>query len=57
MAMTTHGRGGSHRGMMGSITGRVLDGTMLPLLIVPPQPEHSETEQTKHTSDEHAGTG
>jgi nucleotide-binding universal stress UspA family protein len=40
IAMTTHGRGSYHHGMMGSITGRVLDGTMLPLLIVPPQSEH-----------------
>ena len=34
MALTTHGRGGVQRWLMGSITERVLQSTKLPLLVV-----------------------
>jgi nucleotide-binding universal stress UspA family protein len=37
IAMSTHGRGGLERLMMGSITERVLHATKLPMLIVRPQ--------------------
>jgi nucleotide-binding universal stress UspA family protein len=37
IAMSTHGRGGLERLMMGSITERVLHSTKLPMLIVRPQ--------------------
>ena len=37
IAMSTHGRGGLERLMMGSVTERVLHGTKLPMLIVRPQ--------------------
>ncbi len=36
IAMSTHGRGGLKRWMVGSITERVLDATRLPMLIVRP---------------------
>jgi nucleotide-binding universal stress UspA family protein len=36
IAMTTHGRGGLARWIMGSITERVLNTTRLPMLIVHP---------------------
>ncbi|HET9919927.1 MAG TPA: universal stress protein [Ktedonobacteraceae bacterium] len=38
IAMSTHGRGGIQRWMVGSITERVLKGTHLPMLIVRPRP-------------------
>jgi len=37
IAMSTHGRGGLERLMMGSVTERVLHGTKLPMLIVRPR--------------------
>ncbi len=37
IAMSTHGRGGFERLMMGSVTERVLHSTKLPMLIVRPQ--------------------
>lgn len=37
IALTTHGRGGLQRWMMGSIAERVLEGAHLPVLIVRPQ--------------------
>jgi len=37
IAMTTHGRGGLERWMMGSVTERVLAGTKLPVLVMRPQ--------------------
>ena len=37
IAMSTHGRGGLERLVMGSVTERVLQATMLPVLIVRPQ--------------------
>jgi nucleotide-binding universal stress UspA family protein len=37
IAMSTHGRGGLERLMMGSVTERVLHATRLPMLIVRPQ--------------------
>ena len=37
IAMSTHGRGGLERWMMGSVTDRVLSASRLPLLIVRPQ--------------------
>jgi nucleotide-binding universal stress UspA family protein len=37
IAMSTHGRGGLERLIMGSITERVLHSTKLPMLIVRPQ--------------------
>jgi nucleotide-binding universal stress UspA family protein len=37
IAMSTHGRGGLERWMMGSVTERVLSASRLPLLIVRPQ--------------------
>jgi nucleotide-binding universal stress UspA family protein len=37
IAMSTHGRGGLERLMMGSVTERVLHSTRLPMLIVRPQ--------------------
>lgn len=37
IAMSTHGRGGLERLMMGSVTERVLHATKLPMLIVRPQ--------------------
>ncbi len=37
IAMSTHGRGGLERLMMGSVTEGVLNATKLPILIVPPQ--------------------
>jgi nucleotide-binding universal stress UspA family protein len=36
IAMATHGRGGLHRWVMGSVTDRVLHATHLPLLVVRP---------------------
>jgi nucleotide-binding universal stress UspA family protein len=41
IAMATHGWGGLRHRMAGSVTGRVLDGTTLPLLIVHPQQQHA----------------
>ncbi len=38
IAMSTHGREGLQRWMIGSITERVLEATRLPMLIVRPQP-------------------
>ncbi len=43
IAMTTHGRGGFERWMIGSITERVLTGTTLPLLIVRPHEQRTPT--------------
>jgi nucleotide-binding universal stress UspA family protein len=38
LAMATHGRGGIERWVMGSVTGRVLEATKLPMLVIrPPQ--------------------
>jgi nucleotide-binding universal stress UspA family protein len=37
MALATHGRGGLHRWVMGSITERVLSATRLPLLVIRPK--------------------
>jgi nucleotide-binding universal stress UspA family protein len=37
IAMATHGRGGLHRWVMGSVTERVLSATKLPLLVIRPQ--------------------
>jgi len=37
IAMSTHGRGGLERWVMGSVTERVLGATRLPMLIVRPQ--------------------
>ena len=41
IAMATHGWGGLQHRMAGSVTGRVLDGTTLPLLMVHPQQQHA----------------
>ncbi len=43
IAMSTRGRGGLERLMMGSVTEGVLDATKLPMLIVPPQRKESDT--------------
>src|SRR5712691_1305695 len=40
IAMSTHGRGGLERWVMGSVTERVLSGTRLPLLVVCRLPRH-----------------
>lgn len=37
IAISTHGRGGVERWVMGSVTERILNATMLPMLIVRPQ--------------------
>lgn len=37
IAISTHGRGGLERWVMGSVTERLLNSTKLPMLIVPPQ--------------------
>jgi nucleotide-binding universal stress UspA family protein len=37
IAMTTHGRGGLERWLLGSVTERIIDGAKLPLLVVRPQ--------------------
>ena len=37
IAMGTHGRGGLHRWVMGSITERVLSAARLPMLVVRPK--------------------
>ena len=37
IAMSTHGRGGLERLMMGSVTEHVLNATKLPMLLVRPQ--------------------
>ncbi|HLJ36594.1 MAG TPA: universal stress protein, partial [Ktedonobacteraceae bacterium] len=37
IAISTHGRGGLERWVMGSVTERLLNTTKLPMLIVPPQ--------------------
>lgn len=37
IAISTHGRGGLERWVMGSVTERLLNNTKLPMLIVPPQ--------------------
>jgi len=39
IAMSTHGRGGLERWVMGSVTERVLSATKLPLLVVRPEEE------------------
>ena len=42
LAMATHGRGGIERGVMGSVTERVLEATTLPMLVVrPPKESHT----------------
>ncbi len=41
IAMSTHGRGGWERWVMGSVTERVLGATKLPLLVV--RPQHMQT--------------
>jgi nucleotide-binding universal stress UspA family protein len=46
IAMTTHGSYGLPRWVMGSITGRVLHATWLPLLIVRPPDMIDKTHQT-----------
>lgn len=38
IALTTHGRSGLERWLVGSVTERVIEGTKLPLLVVRPQP-------------------
>ncbi|HLI89402.1 MAG TPA: universal stress protein [Ktedonobacteraceae bacterium] len=47
IALTTHGRSGLERWLMGSVTERVLDGTKLPLLVVRPQPLAAAPPQKK----------
>jgi nucleotide-binding universal stress UspA family protein len=47
IAMATHGRGAMTRWLMGSVTGRVLHGTKLPMLIVRSDAEHTTREWTK----------
>jgi nucleotide-binding universal stress UspA family protein len=51
IAMTTHGRKGLERWMVGSITERVLDGTHLPLFVVP-MPQEAKGAATSEPSRE-----
>ena len=37
IAMATHGRGGLHRWVMGSVTERVVSASRLPLLVIRPK--------------------
>lgn len=53
LAMSTHGRSGLKRLVIGSITGRVLHSTKLPLLIVRPQQRAAK----KESIQTQAGTG
>ncbi len=48
IAMTTHGYSGLPRWVMGSVTGRVLHATRLPLLIVRPQDMVDKDHQTQN---------
>jgi nucleotide-binding universal stress UspA family protein len=41
IVLATNGWGGLQHRMAGSVTGRVLEGTRLPLLIVHPQQQHT----------------
>jgi len=49
LVMTTHGRGGPQHRMMGSIVGRLLRATHLPMMIVPlsQRTHHAPTHQTR----------
>ena len=47
LAMSTHGRSGWERWVIGSITERVLHGTTLPLLIIRPERIEKVTEIAK----------
>lgn len=51
IALTTHGRTGFERWVMGSIAERLLDGTRLPLLVVPASwsPGHNQQETKEET--------
>jgi len=49
IALTTHGRSGPARWMMGSITERILGATRLPLLVV--RPQHTDTLRASQESD------
>jgi nucleotide-binding universal stress UspA family protein len=51
IAMTTHGRSGLERWLMGSVTERVIDGTKLPLLVVPPQQLTTSPSPRKEKND------
>ena len=57
LVMTTHGRGGLHHRMMGSISNRMLHTTSLPLMIVPSTgtnhhtQAHQERSQAKTSQD------
>lgn len=56
IAMTTHGRGGLERWVMGSITERVLNATKLPMLIVRPQKAATKHEEHEDAKDATAST-
>jgi len=43
MVLATHGRGGPERWMQGSVTEHILGATRLPMLIVRPKDQHSQT--------------
>lgn len=47
LALTTHGRSGLRRWLLGSVTERVLHSSTLPLLIVHPQPIAPSSPQTR----------
>ncbi|HEU5382485.1 MAG TPA: universal stress protein, partial [Ktedonobacteraceae bacterium] len=48
LVLTTHGRSGLKRWLLGSVTERVLHGSCLPLLIVHPSNVTSDPEQTRN---------
>lgn len=43
MVLATHGRGGSERWVLGSVTEHILGATRLPMLIVRPKEQHTQT--------------
>jgi hypothetical protein len=56
IALSTHGRGGLERWVMGSVTERLLNTTMLPLLIVRPAQEGLRQGVEKQKTAESAST-
>ncbi len=50
IAMATHGRTGLQRWIKGSITERILNGTKLPLLVIPPREQEAQT--SRESSEE-----
>lgn len=51
IAMTTHGRSGLHRLIMGSVTERILSATRLPLLVVRQKPVEIERVGVSHATE------